>query len=218
MRQEMKICLPAYKLAYSLLFAVGLSLVRGIAYVEEIGGAADSSLAVLAVVFCADTYLTERRGKRQEVFALYGERKKTKVILRRLAIQILWLWVVGMVCYGCFYWQNPGRITLEESALRLFGKFLAASAATVVFWSVLSMTAANLLQNVWGGIGGGLVLWGILFSTTGERLLGRWNVFAYSMAALDQSGNWGWIWGKAGALLAAAVMVMAAPQILKRRG
>ena len=107
---------------------------------------------------------------------------------------------------------------MEESELRLFGIFLAASAATVIFWSLLSMTIANLLQSIWGGIGGSLVVWGVLFSTAGERLLGRWNVSAYSAAALDQSGNWSWICGKAGALLAAVLMVMAVPRILKRRG
>ncbi len=216
MKQEMKICLPIYKLAYSLLFAVGLSLVRGVAYVEEIGGAADSALAMLAVVFCADTYVSERQGKRHEVFALYGEKKKMRVIFRRLFLQAGWLWAAGMLCYGCFYWQRPARLWTDTSRLLVFGAFLAASAVTVVFWGTLAMTAANLLRSTWGGIGCGLVLWGLLFSTAGEKLLGQWNVFAYSTTAQEQSA--GWLCGKLAALAAAAIMLAAVPAILRRRG
>ena len=65
--KEMKICLPVYKIIYSICFIVFLSLVRGISSIAEIGITMDAYIAVLAIVFCADTYWMEHSGKRWEV-------------------------------------------------------------------------------------------------------------------------------------------------------
>ena len=56
---EGKIILPAYKLAYAFSFVVILSLIRGITFSYEIGVAMEAPMAVLAMVFCADTYTQE---------------------------------------------------------------------------------------------------------------------------------------------------------------
>lgn len=74
--KEMKICLPVYKIIYSICFIVFLSLVRGISSIAEIGITMDAYIAVLAIVFCADTYWMEHSGKRWEVFCLYSVKKK----------------------------------------------------------------------------------------------------------------------------------------------
>ena len=39
MKRELKICLPVYKIVYSLCYVVILSVIQGVAYVDEIGGA-----------------------------------------------------------------------------------------------------------------------------------------------------------------------------------
>ena len=56
---ESKISLPAYKLAYAFCFVVILSLIRGITFSYEIGVAMEAPMAILAMVFCADTYTQE---------------------------------------------------------------------------------------------------------------------------------------------------------------
>ncbi|MDO4327604.1 MAG: hypothetical protein Q4E24_16535 [bacterium] len=59
MPAERKISLPTYKMAYAACFVVILSLIRGISLSDEIGIAMEAPMAVLAVVFCADTYTQE---------------------------------------------------------------------------------------------------------------------------------------------------------------
>ena len=62
---------PAYKLAYAFSFVVILSLIRGITFSYEIGVAMEAPMAVLAMVFCADTYTQEITSKRSEIHRLY---------------------------------------------------------------------------------------------------------------------------------------------------
>ena len=56
MMREMKISLTFQKQAYAVFFALVLSLVRGVAYSNEIGIALEAPMAILAFTFCADTY------------------------------------------------------------------------------------------------------------------------------------------------------------------
>ena len=80
MKQEIKIVLPAYKIFYSLFFPVVLCLIRGVARADEIGGALDSNMALLSLVFCAETWVMERSGRRWEIFTLYPV-KNTRLML-----------------------------------------------------------------------------------------------------------------------------------------
>ena len=71
LKQEIKIVLPAYKIFYSLFFPVVLCLIRGVARADEIGGALDSNMALLSLVFCAETWVMERSGRRWEILDVY---------------------------------------------------------------------------------------------------------------------------------------------------
>ena len=72
MKKEVKICMPYYKIAYSIAFVVILSAIQPVVYANEIGQAVERAVSLLAVVFCADTYLVEVQSKRSEVFCLYN--------------------------------------------------------------------------------------------------------------------------------------------------
>lgn len=72
--REMKIALTFQKQAYAVFFAVMLSLVRGVAYSNEIGIALEAPMAILAFTFCADTYVQEIAGKRSEIWRLCPEK------------------------------------------------------------------------------------------------------------------------------------------------
>ena len=91
MKQAIKIVLPAYKIFYSLFFPVVLCLIRGVARADEIGGALDSNMALLSLVFCAETWVMERSGRRWEIFTLYPVKNRTKTVLRRLAAALLFM-------------------------------------------------------------------------------------------------------------------------------
>ena len=84
MKKEVKICMPYYKIAYSIAFVVILSAIQPVVYANEIGQAVERAVSLLAVVFCADTYLVEVQSKRSEVFCLYNLKKQAGVVYKRL--------------------------------------------------------------------------------------------------------------------------------------
>ena len=218
MKKDLKISLPLYKVIYSLVFAIILSLIRGVIYVDEIGVAMEPALAMLTIVFCSDTYLMEVQNRRGEVFHLYEKKRKMAVILRRLTVQILYLIAVSILGYGLFLlFQKP--ITLSTvSPTAIFGMYMIAVTGTVVFWSVASMTICNLWRNVWAGIGSTLVLWLLLNSQVGNSILGKWNIFSYMFCPVDQMSSFSWMYGTVASVIVALILVGLIPTILKKRG
>lgn len=215
MRQEMKICIPGYKLAYSILFMIILSLVRGITTYDEIGITIEPYLAILASVFCADTYMCEWNAKRGEVFCLIPETNRKKVIYRRLVIQVLYLWTVGAIGYFLFFWQQPisyGNV----SVLQEYGWFLFVMLWNVMFWSTFSMTISNLLRNQIAGISSSIVLWLVLYSKWGEQYFGNYNIFSYVFR--DVSGDLIWIYGSVVEVVLSVLLIGMVPLIMKKRG
>lgn len=215
MKQEIKICLPFYKVMYSLAYMVILSLIRGISFAEEIGGALDPNAALLAIVFCADTYVMERSGKRWEIFSLYAMKKKTKMIFRRMAVQIGYLCLISYVGYFFFYWQRP-MVLYDTTHARLYGNYLIAVTATVIFWSFLSVTAADFFRNQWAGIGICVGLWLGINSVWGNEVLGHYNIFAFVFRELGRTSDFSWIWGKALGVILAVIMAGTIPWMLAR--
>ena len=88
LKKEVKICMPYYKIAYSIAFVVILSAIQPVVYANEIGQAVERAVSLLAVVFCADTYLVEVQSKRSEVFCLYNLKKQAGVVYKRLFVQV----------------------------------------------------------------------------------------------------------------------------------
>lgn len=221
LKKDIKICLPAYKIAYSLLAVVILSMVRGVVYVSEIGIAAEPPLALLAAVFCADTYTLEIQGKRNEIFRLCAPKRLTATVYRRLSIQMGYLWVLALAVYGCFYWQRPvvnfgGGAGSVQAAL--FGLYIPAILGTVFFWGILSNMLAMLFRNTWVGIGLSFILWIQLNSMWGDKVLGKWNVFSYTFRNIADTGDFNWICGKVLSVLLAAGMALCIPWLLRKRG
>lgn len=217
MTKNIKICLPIYKLIYALMFFVVLSLVRGISMTVEIGRAIDTNTALLAAVFCAETYCMERSEKRWEVFTLYSGRQKVKTILQRLLIQVIFLCLLSYIGYFFFYWQKPTAAEIPFGSL--YGMYIIAVTSTVLFWSALSVTLSNICQNQWLGIGACVVIWLSANSKAGEKVFGNFNIFAYSLSGQNWSApGCKWLYGKAVGIVLSAVMAALLPYILKKRG
>ena len=223
MRTERKIRLPAYKLAYALCSVVILSLIRSIVFSYEIGVAMEGPMAVLAMVFCADTYTQEITSKRSEVQRLYPVKRRLHSIMMRMVIQetvLLALSAVGYGMFNCFQnpmsFYKPGEST--ESEFRMFIIFLAAMVVTLWFWGMLSNLLSCLFRNMWAGIGCSVVLWVITNSTFGDKMLGNWNLFSYTFRNIMDSQDFRWLYGKALCLLVCVVMALLIPKILKKRG
>ena len=83
--------MPYYKIAYSIAFVVILSAIQPVVYANEIGQAVERAVSLLAVVFCADTYLVEVQSKRSEVFCLYNLKKQAGVVYKILFVQVAYL-------------------------------------------------------------------------------------------------------------------------------
>lgn len=51
LKKEVKICMPYYKIAYSIAFVVILSAIQPVVYANEIGQAVERAVSLLAVRF-----------------------------------------------------------------------------------------------------------------------------------------------------------------------
>ena len=109
--------MPYYKIAYSIAFVVILSAIQPVVYANEIGGAVERAVSLLAVVFCADTYLVEEQTKRSEVFCQYNLKKQAGVVYKRLFVQVAYLIGISLLAYGLFYWQKPVNLTELKKTL-----------------------------------------------------------------------------------------------------
>lgn len=216
MKKECKICLAPYKLGYALLFMLVMGLIRGVSDISQIGGALDSNIALLAIVFCADSYETEYLGKRWEVFRLLPAGQRAKAVRRRLADQMAYLCLISFLGYWCFYWQKPGNFKFA-SPVQLYGQYLLAAAVTVIFWSLLAWHIVTLLRNVWAGIGISLILWLAINSVAGQAFLGKWSIFSYGFRYMPQYGEFDWLWGKGLAFLLSIALLALIPAAVKRR-
>lgn len=220
MKKEIKICLPLYKIVYSVFFVAVLSLIRGVGSTFEIGVTLEPLMALLAAVFCADTYVQEIASKRSEVGRLYPMKTRLASILQRMAVQEAYLLVLAAAGYGLFLIvQKPilfyGTRYGEWS---MFGGYLAAIVVTLIFWGMLSHTLSCLFRTMWAGIGGCLIVWIFTNSTTGERLFGKWNLFSYTFRTIEDSRDMDWLCGKLVCLVLCMVMAGMLPRIIRRRG
>lgn len=223
MGKEIKLSLPFYKIAYSVFFVLILSIIRGVSFTNEIGIALEAPMAILAAVFCADTYTKEIVSKRSEVERLYPMKKRMASIFKRMVVQEIYLLFLAAGGYGMFYIiQKPFPFYEAQSGtedeLCMFLMYVAAIVATLIFWGILSHTLSCLFRNMWAGIGCCLILWITTNSTFGDSLLGKWNLFSYSFRDIGNSGDLSWICGKAVCVILSIIMAALLPLIIKKRG
>ncbi len=212
MRKEIKICLPVYKIVYSVCFVILLSLVRGITYSEETGPAMEGPVAILAFAFCADTYVQEIVSSRIQVLCLCPVKRRAVSLYVRIAVQSVYVILLSAAGYGFFYlFQKPIKMSAELSEAHLFLLFLEAVSVTAVFWGMLSAAVSILCRSLWASAAVCLVLWILAYSKAADLFLGKWNLFSY--AFLGAEGNTDWRCGEAVCaafilMLAAAVLMM----------
>lgn len=219
MIKEFKIVLPFYKIAYAVSFTVILSLIRGVTYTYEIGIAMEAPMAMLAAVFCADTYTQEMSSKRSEIYRLYPLERRVCSLIERLFIQAVFLLLLAIIGYGLFViFQKPFSLSAKENETELFLAYLIAIIISIIFWDILSNTLSCFFRNMWMGIGGCLLLWMTVNSTWGDKYLGAWNVFSYSYRNIDNRSDFSWIGGKFLCIGFSIIMLAVLPKILKKRG
>ncbi len=223
MTLERKICLPPYKLAYSFCFVLVLSLVRGVSFTCEIGVAMEAPMAVLAIVFCADTYTQEIVSKRSEVHRLYPVKNRLRSMAARMAVQQGALILLSAIGYGLFFlFQNPPSLyqpgESPETEWEMFLMFLAAMIVTLCFWGSLSNLLSCLFRNMWAGIECCIAVWLVTNSLFGDQVLGDWNVFSYTFRNIADSRDVHWLYGKVLCLVLCAAMAFLMPKIIRKRG
>ncbi|MGI6006653.1 MAG: hypothetical protein ACOX8E_04065 [Ruminococcus sp.] len=217
MKKDVKICMPAYKILYALAFTVILSMIRGVVYESEIGAALEPPMGLLALVFCADTYLTEISSGRNEVLRLALPERVSGAMRRRFLAETFCLFLLSLMGYGLFHWQRP-LCASDREALVLLGIYAFCSAGTILFWGALSNALSILSRNMWAGIGLSFLMWSILFSTVGEKIFGHWNVFSFSFRNIGDIGDVSWLPGKILGTGAGIVLLLVNPILIKKRG
>lgn len=218
--QDIKISLPPYKMIYSICFIIILSLIRGISSVREIGSAVDINMALLAIVFCSDTYYSELKGDMWESFCLFSMKKKMKIIRRRVIIQYLYLTTLSAICYALFYMQKP-YVEIGVNEINLFFLTILAALFSIIFFEMLSLTLVHITKNIWVGIGISVLIWLILCSAASFTWPIQLQIFGFAGRNITVGNeNYLWIWGKVTALLITIVLIMLQPSCCKvsRRG
>lgn len=218
---EAKISLPIYKLTYSVFFTVVLSIIRGVAFTNEIGGTLEPQMGILAAAFCADTYAQEIASGRWETERLYPLKNRMGFIWRRMAVQEAYLFLLGIFGYSFIYlFQRPIPYWQGDRGkeILLFLMYLPAMAGTIMLWGMLSNLTACIFRNMWAGAGIPLVLWIAVNSTYGDRIMGIWNPFSYTFREIGDMGDTGWILGKILWLFCTIFMAMVLKCVIKKRG
>ena len=217
MKYNIKIGIPISKIVYSIFYIVILSFIRGISHVEEIGGALDANVSLLAIVFCADTYYQEIQDNRWEVFHMLPQKQKYKTICQRLFIQCAFITLLIILGYWMFYLQNPRRLSSETSKLRIYLSAVFACSASVLFFGTLSFTLVNVFKNLWAGIGSSIFVWLILNSTIGRKIPEFINVFAYgNSSTLELTADW--FTGKVFAIIVTVLLLVSNMRLLAWKG
>lgn len=157
MKYNIKIAITPAKVGYSISFIFLLTLIGGISSTVEIGSVLDMNIAMLSIIFCADTYYQELQSARWEVFYLLPSRSKCYTLCQRFTIQIAFMIICSSLGYWLFYLKNPMKV--GDMELLLFVTSVLAITASAIFFGSLTVTIVNVFQNLWAGIGCALVLW-----------------------------------------------------------
>ena len=205
MKQDIKISLKPYKMAYAVLFVLLLALVRGISRAEEIGITLEMMIPPLAIVFCADTSYQEFMEGRWEIFWLYPAGKQRMAVYRRLGVEVLFLILVSALGYGLFIvFQRPGL--QEQNLLMLFGKSMGAVSVGILFFACLSEWLVSHMHSLWGGIGVCVILWQVMISSFARMLPAPLQLICYSADGAQGDGLL-WLQGKLTALGVTALLL-----------
>ena len=221
MRTEWKICLPCYKMGYALFAVVILSFVRGVSSACEVGIALEGPRALLAVVFCGETYVQEITAGRWEIQRLYPIRNRVCSVGRRMLLQETFLLLLALSSFWLFLLvQRPRDM---EEVPRLFVAYGLTVWVTVIFWGILSHTLSCLFRSQWVGMALCLLLWICTNSSSGDRLFGKWNLFSYTFHGLGKAtgagngGSFDWLCGKLLCLILSGLMMAGMSRLLKKR-
>lgn len=214
MKYNIKIGITPAKLCYSICFALLLALIRGVSSEKEIGAAMDANIALLAMIFCADTYYQEIQSDRWEVFYLVPPRSRYLTICQRLFAELIYLALLTVICYLAFYARFSGNF-IQSSEIPIDITAILACCASVFFFGTFTFTLVNVFGNLWAGIGGALLVWSVLNSALGRKLPAFINVFAYGNYTEDSSREW--IAGKLTAVVLSGLLILINYKLLNRQ-
>ncbi len=148
--KEIKISLPPYKMICALFFILILAIVRGISSVNEIGLTIDTYVTLLTLVLCADTCYQEIPGGGWEILAIKPGKQQRLTILKRFAVQYVFLIGTAAAGYGLFYLiQQP---YIRENELYHFVTAMAATAASIVLFGALPVLISKITGSLWGAL------------------------------------------------------------------
>lgn len=181
MLYNFKICFPIYKLLYSVAFMMIFTLLRPTATPYEIMVVIETSICFLATVFIADAYYTEFSGNRIDVFYLQPSKSKYKTILQRFLMEVIYLEILVITFFWLYVILQKNRGMYQDKLLEVYINTIACCILSIIFFSTLSFTIVNFLQNFWLGVGLTLMSWLLFTSKIKEHIPIYFNIFAYKI-------------------------------------
>lgn len=215
MRYNAKISIPLYKFIYPMLFVGFLAILRSVIYIEEIGTAMDSNIALLAIIFFSDVFYMEKRLNTFEVFSLMPQNNKYKTILQRILIYSIYLLILIMSDFWIFFIHQPYKIS-DMNSVMIYLEAVFACASSMLFWGVISFTCVNCFNNMWAGVSVTLILWLMCSSTLGEQLPVYSNIFAYGIRNIADSTDCSWYSGKIIGIILSVLLLVFNKKIINK--
>lgn len=178
MRYNLKISLPLYKILYSIAYMFLFVLLRPTVTVNEIMVVIEPNICFLALIFVSDIYYCEFRDCRIDVFYMLPNGQKYKTILQRFAVDIGYLMLLVMIFFWIYVIFQKNNY-ISGDVLPVYSSTIFSCFMTILFFSALSYTLVNGLQNLWLGLGISATIW-LLFNTKFKEYIPMClNIFAY---------------------------------------
>lgn len=210
MIEQMKLTLPLYKIIVAVVFTGLYSVIRGIAYVNEIPLVIDAGMAILAIIFFSDIYLLERKGQCVDLFRMCSRKKKIQVFVERFFINIAFLMIITFILFFLFYVLQQPALHHDEKVTGFFFDSLLIALFSIIGFGMISAALSDLLLNQWGGISCSVMIWILLHSIFAAKMPKELQFFSYEKDGL-------WLTGKLNGLIFASCIFMISIWILTKR-
>lgn len=215
MKSRFKIAVPYYYFVLSIFFCICILLLKEVKAWNSVGGILDSAFSLLAIVIFSNTYFIEKQLNTIDVYCMAPIEKRREDVIKRLAIKTLFLFILFLLTYFSFAIRKP-IYYIGESKITILLNAIFAVWSSIIFWGELSCILVNLINNLWAGIGGSILLWLMMNSTFARRFPVFLDVFRYG--SLNGKGEQyaGWQMGKAFSLLVGIILIVVNTRLIKR--
>lgn len=200
--------MPWYIASVMVFFALFYPLFYGVNSYGSIGVALEPALSFMAMIIFANPYYVEIQQNTEAVFYLLPQGRQRREIGKRILVRMLCTILLYIVSYVLFTFQGV-YLHIDQTLAIVMAESFFAVMANIVFFGGISCVAVGLSNNLWKGLGIGVLSWLILGSVWARGLPELINVFLY----FNEEGK-NWIPGKIFGLIAGIVFFVISTKLV----